>query len=83
MYMETRIQKWGNSLGVRLPKDLALKHALTEDTLVRVSDTEKGLTITAVPQKEKASLTDLISAITPENRHSEVPWGDAHGNEIW
>lgn len=83
MDMETRIQKWGNSLGVRLPKDLALKHALTEDTLVRVGDTEKGLTITAVPQKEKTSLADLISAITPENKHGEVPWGDARGNEIW
>ncbi len=81
--METRIQKWGNSLGVRLPKDLALKHALTEDTLVRVSDTEKGLTITVVPQKEKASLRDLISAITPENKHSEVGWGNAQGGEVW
>lgn len=81
--METKIQKWGNSLGVRLPKELAQKHALTENTLVRVSDTEKGLTITVVPLKRKPDLKDLISAITPENRHGEVAWGTARGNEVW
>jgi antitoxin MazE len=81
--METKIQKWGNSLGVRLPKELTQKHSLTADTLVRVSDTKKGITITALPPKKKASLKDLVSAITSKNTHSEVAWGEARGNEIW
>jgi antitoxin MazE len=81
--METNIQKWGNSLGVRLPKALAEKHALTEGVAVEVREGEKGLVIHVVERTKKPTLSELIKKITPENQHGETVWGSAVGNEVW
>jgi len=81
--METNIQKWGNSLGVRLPKVLAEKHALTEGVAVEVREDEKGLVIRIVRGTKKQSLSKLVRGITPENLHRETAWGGTVGNEVW
>ena len=80
--METKIQKWGNSLGVRLPKVLAQKKDLREGVLVQVS--EMGDVITIKPIKNAPlSLAELLQAITEETLHTETDWGNVKGNEVW
>ncbi len=32
---------------------------------------------------QKLSLEEMVAAITPENRHHEIEWGDAVGSEVW
>ncbi len=81
--MDTNIQKWGNSLGVRLPKALAEKHALVEGTAVTVHEGKTGLEIRRVTQAKKLSLSELVRGITPANIHGETAWGTRVGNEIW
>ncbi len=78
--METKIQKWGNSLGVRIPmniiNDLSLKNGSTVDI------TEKTGTIIILPKKNH-DLDRLIESISDENIHSEIDFGNSEGNEIW
>jgi antitoxin MazE len=80
--METNIQKWGNSLGVRLPKSIAQKQSLKEGSRVVVTETKTGIAIEGI-QKPAHSLTDLLKGITKENLHAETNWGTAIGNEAW
>jgi antitoxin MazE len=80
--METTIQKWGNSLGVRLPKSVALSQSLKEGSRVKVTETKTGIAI-EIKKKQPLSLAVLLKGITKDNIHAEVDWGKARGKEIW
>jgi antitoxin MazE len=80
--MRTRIQKWGNSLALRIPKPFAEETRLSENTAVDVSVRNGKLVVVPVVEPE-LSLEDLVSRITPQNRHSETETGAPVGNEVW
>ena len=80
--METTIQKWGNSLAVRLPKSVTQKLALRQGTKVRVYEDRKEVIIAPAHETGK-SLKELLAMITPENLHAETDWGKPRGREIW
>jgi antitoxin MazE len=80
--MKTRIQKWGNSLALRIPKPFAEEARLSEDTAVDVTLRNGKLIVMPVPAAE-LSLEDLVSQITPQNRHGETDTGQAVGDEVW
>lgn len=79
MDVESRVQKWGNSLGVRVPKPLAQKLGFTEGTPVEVEVDNHGLVI----RRKQYSLEELLSGVTPENLHGEVDTGLPIGREGW
>jgi len=80
--MITRIQKWGNSLALRIPKSFAAEIGLHRETSVDVSLANGKLLITPVA-KPKLSLEELLSQVTEENIHHEIDTGPAMGNEAW
>ena len=80
--MKTRIQKWGNSLALRIPKPFAEETHLAEDTAVDLSVRNGRLVVVPIVEAE-FSLEDLVSQITPQNRHSETDTGGKVGNEVW
>ena len=77
--MTTHIAKWGNSLGVRLPKSVAQEAQLGEGDKVDVS--VKNGSIVIRPSRSTYSLSDLVSKITAKNRHAESEWGPPQGSE--
>jgi antitoxin MazE len=79
--MIAKIQKWGNSLGVRIPKSLAQDAELRDGTSVDLRMENGRLVI--VPAAKKYTLEELVSQITPENRHPETDWGPPVGKEVW
>lgn len=79
--MNATIQKWGNSLALRLPKALADEVRMTEGTQVELLRTADGLLLKA-RARPRYRLAKLVAAITPGNRHSETHWGPARGREI-
>ena len=79
--METQIKKWGNSLGIRLPKAFAEEVKLKEGGRVNVS-LEDGR-IVLIPLASTENLFDLLSKITPENVHEEFNLGRPSGKEAW
>ena len=80
--MRTRIQKWGNSLALRIPKSFATEVGLQRETTVEISLAEGKLIITPVA-KPKPTLKQLLAKVTRENLHHEVDTGPATGNETW
>jgi antitoxin MazE len=80
--MESRIQKWGNSLAVRIPKAFAEETLLSEDATVEITVQEGALVIVAT-RKRRISLEKLLRGITRENIHGEVTTGEQVGNEAW
>ncbi len=79
--MNTRVGKWGNSMGIRIPSGFARDLGIEFDTEVEILEKDGSLTIT--PVKRELSLDELVSQITPENLHHEIDTGNPAGNEAW
>ena len=80
--MKTRVQKWGNSLALRIPKSFAVETSLEPDTEVNLSLVEGALVVTPIA-KIGYSLEQLLEGITDENLHAEVETGTPVGKEVW
>ena len=80
--MKTRVQKWGNSLALRIPKSFATEVGLQRETSVEISLANGKLIITPVA-KPKPTLEQLLAKVTKRNLHHEVDTGAAVGNETW
>jgi len=80
--MKTRVQKWGNSLALRIPKSFADEVGLQKETPVEVSLADGKIVVTPVT-KPKPTLKQLLAKVTKENLHHEVDTGSAVGNETW
>ncbi|MFY9822212.1 MAG: AbrB/MazE/SpoVT family DNA-binding domain-containing protein [Thermoanaerobaculia bacterium] len=78
--MRAKIQKWGNSLAVRIPKPIAQDIGLRLDADVDMSIQEGSLVL--VPTRRQYSLEELVKGITPKNRHAEIDLGPPVGREI-
>lgn len=76
--MHMHVTKWGNSLGVRIPRVLANKIGIYEGTAVDVSIQDHQIVIT-----KGFSLQSLLNQVTSENIHKEVEVGPACGEESW
>ena len=79
--MTTRIAKWGNSLGLRLPKSVTQEAQLNEGDKVDVSVRAGAIVIR--PSRPTYSLEELVSRITAANRHDESDCGAPQGRETW
>jgi antitoxin MazE len=78
--MMATIQKWGNSLAVRLPKALAQEAQMREGVRVELVPTPEGVLVKARRQR-RYRLADLLAGITQDNVHPETDWGRAIGKE--
>lgn len=75
------VQKWGNSLGLRIPTELVKKIGLKSGD--EVSCDLSGDTIVIQKQKRKYSLKKLLEGVSEKNSHKETDTGEAVGNEYW
>jgi antitoxin MazE len=73
MATTTQVSRWGNSLGLRLPKSIAREAQLDEGDTVSVSVDNGAIVIR--PSRPRYSLDDLVGGITSRNRHKESDWG--------
>ena len=79
--MIAKTAQWGNSIGVRIPKDLAKKAGIGVDCTVEINEAGEGIIIKPVGKKEY-SLKELVSKITSQNRHGEIDFGRPVGKEL-
>jgi len=80
--MLTRVQKWGNSLALRIPKAFADEIALAYDSAVELSIVEGTLVIVPVVA-ETLTLEQLLVGVAADNLHAEIDTGERVGKEIW
>ncbi|MDV2996858.1 MAG: Antitoxin MazE [Chroococcidiopsis sp. SAG 2025] len=82
--MSQTITRWGNSLGLRIPKEIAEQAQLTEGAIACLEVVDGALVVRAVkPRRNRYKLSELLEGITPENLHSETDTGEPVGNEVW
>jgi len=79
--MKATIQKWGNSLAIRIPKNISKDSRVSEGSDINIT-VENGKIILS-PSPKVYSLKSLLKNISNENIHSEISTGDQMGREIW
>ena len=80
--MNATVQKWGNSLALRIPSSVAKDIQLRPGSAVEVA-IEDGKMIVKPAKKRKPALAQLLKGVTKDNLHSEQGWGAPAGQEIW
>ena len=75
------VNKWGNSLGVRIPQPVANEVGFTVGTVVNVEVIDNKVVIS--PIKKKYQLDELLVGVTPEIIGGEYDWGEPVGLEVW
>jgi len=78
--MQTKIQKWGNSLAVRIPKAFVREAHVAYGTSVNLSVNDGKIIIDPHAEPEYR-LEDLLKGVTKENLHAEIDTGEAVGRE--
>jgi len=78
--MNATIQKWGNSLAVRIPKSVSQQIRVSEGDDVELRVEAAGLLVR--PARRHYQLSALVRKITPANRHAETDWGKPTGREV-
>ena len=78
--MQAQIQKWGNSLGIRIPKNISNKLHIKNGTIVNLEISDHNIII--IPETSELDL--LLNDITDNNCHHEILKDDPKlGNELW
>ena len=74
--MKVKIQKWGNSLAVRIPKSFAVQTEIEQDTIVDLSILEGNIIVKPEKRKPKFNLEELLQKVSKDNLHGEVDAGE-------
>ena len=81
--MKSKIQKWGNSLAIRIPKSFAIQTEIEQDSIIDLSVIDGKIIVEPKKQKPKYNLAELLEEINEENIHSETDWDKPVGKEIF
>ena len=79
--MTATIQKWGNSLALRLPRAVAEQIHVREGAAVKLEVQDGTLRIES--SRPRYRLDELLKKVKPANLHAETDWGAPKGGEIW
>jgi antitoxin MazE len=80
--MKTKVQRWGNSLAVRIPKSFAEEVGLVDGSPVEMRLVDGGLLVERAAARP-LSLEELLDGVTGANLHAAVDTGPAQGAEAW
>ena len=80
--MQTKIQKWGNSLGLRIPRSFAVEAQVKEGSMVDLSIQDGCLRVRPV-RSRRYVLRELLKEVSPHNLHAEIQSGHPIGREAW
>lgn len=80
--METRVQKWGNSLALRIPKPFATEAGIEANSPVEIALVDGKLIVTPMAGPQP-TLAELLAQVEETNLHGEVDTGPTTGKEVW
>ncbi len=80
--MKTRVQKWGNSLALRIPKPFASEIGLERNSTVEISLVDGRLVVAPVVEPV-LTLEHLLAQVTEDKLQGEIETGSAVGKEAW
>lgn len=80
--MQTKIQRWGNSLGLRIPRSFAEEAGVEAGSQVDLSVRDGDLVVRSA-KRRKYRLSELLEKVTARNLHGAVDTGEPMGREVW
>lgn len=80
--MQTTVQKWGNSLAVRIPRSVAQDVRLRQGSVVSLT-LVAGKIVVKPSRQRPYTLRQLLRGVTKRNRHAVLDWGGRVGQEAW
>lgn len=80
--MNATVQKWGNSLALRIPSSVAKDIDLRQGSAVELA-VEGGNIVVKPAKRRKLSLSQMLKGVAKDNRPSEQDWGAPVGREAW
>lgn len=80
--MEVRIQKWGNSFGIRIPSNILKSLNIKDNELLTIEENEDKIVISK-SKNNKISLAKRFSEFSGDDLTKEFVWDDNRGREIW
>ena len=83
--MQGHISRWGNSLGVRIPRDIANRVGLSDGVQVEIAERDGEVVISRTKPRLRYSLEELVAGVTPDEAHettAEIDWGPDVGREV-
>ena len=82
--MLTKVQKWGNSQGLRFPKEILYRSHISIGDEVDISIHHGEIVVKPVTRiRGKYNLKELISRIPRSYKPEEENWGSPVGKEAW
>lgn len=80
--MEIRIQKWGNSYGIRIPSNIIKSLNIKVNDVLDIEQIDKKIII-SISDKNKISLSEKFEKYSGENLAKDFSWDESVGKEIW
>lgn len=80
--MEAKIQKWGNSDGIRIPSNILKSLNIKTNDIVDINQEDNKIVI-SVPKRKKISLKDRFKKYNGKNLAKDFTWDESIGKEIW
>lgn len=79
--MDTKIQKWGNSSGVRIPSSIMKELGITVNDIISIKQEDNRIVIEK--KKNKYSFNERLKKYKGPNLSKEFEWDEPRGKEIW
>ena len=82
--MVTRVQRWGNSQGLRFPKTVLTEAQIDVGDEVQISVEDGRIIVEPVRKiRGKYTIEELVAQLPEEPQTEEADWGEQTGNEVW
>jgi antitoxin MazE len=81
--MKARVQRWGNSLALRIPQAFGRELNLRPESSVEMTVDSGRLILVPIEDSSVPTLSELLDQVSEENKHTEVETGQPVGNETW
>lgn len=80
--MEVRLQKWGNSDGIRIPSSILKSLNIKTNDILNIEQQDDKIVIT-ISKRKKISLAERFEEYNGINLAKEFSWDESVGKEVW
>ena len=80
--MEVKLQKWGNSSGIRIPSNILKSLNIKTNDMLNIKQEEDKIII-SIPKKKKISLEERFKNYKGKNLAKDFSWDEPVGRELW
>ncbi len=81
--MQTTLQKWGNSQGIRIPKHMITDLNMQENDIFNIQLDNEKIILTKIESQKRKNIKELFEGYTEDYQAENIDCGEPVGREIW